>query len=223
MALTKLRSHIRREQIAETVLSVIAAKGINGLSVAAVARRIGLVPSALYRHFGRKDQMLDAALELIGLRLLANVEAAGREAEDRPLECLRLLLMGHVELIRENRGIQRIVFSEDVFRAHPERRSKMYAMIRAYIDRIAGIVRRGQDLGEIRRDVAPQTAAVMFLGLVQPAAILWQMSDGAFDVTKQAERAWRVFNEAIQSRHRDVPRKSEIVKRRSRRKETRHA
>jgi len=41
--------------------------------------------------------------------------------------------------------------------------------------------------------------SVMFLGLVQPAAILWHVSDGGFDVTRQADRAWRVFREVIQN------------------------
>jgi hypothetical protein len=40
----------------------------------------------------------------------------------------------------------------------------------------------------------------MFLGLVQPAAILWQLSDGGIDVTKHAERAWQIFSDAIRAR-----------------------
>ena len=32
---------------------------------------------------------------------------------------------------------------------------------------------------------------------IQPAAILWQMSDGEFDVTGHTERAWTVFVQAI--------------------------
>lgn len=200
MATTKLQSRVRREQIAEAVLKLIAVKGVNGLSVAAVARRIGLVPSALYRHFRTKDQMLDAALDLIGTRLLGIVEVACREAKGHSLESLRRLLMSHVDLIRENRGIPRIVFSEDIYNGRPDRRPRVYAMICAYLDRVAEIIRRGQRLGEIRRDIGPQSAAVMFLGLVQPSAILWHMSDGGLDVTKQARRAWRVFSNAIRDR-----------------------
>jgi hypothetical protein len=37
----------------------------------------------------------------------------------------------------------------------------------------------------------------MFLGLIQPGAILWQLSDGDFDVAEHASRAWRVLAEAI--------------------------
>ena len=38
----------------------------------------------------------------------------------------------------------------------------------------------------------------MFLGLIQPAIILWLMSNGAFDVVRHTERAWRLYREMMQ-------------------------
>jgi hypothetical protein len=73
-------------------------------------------------------------------------------------------------------------------------------MIQDYLEQIGAIVERGQATGVIRADLEPGTAAVMFLGLVQPAAILWQMSEGHFDMTGHAERAWRVFAQALRAR-----------------------
>jgi hypothetical protein len=37
----------------------------------------------------------------------------------------------------------------------------------------------------------------LFLGLIQPAGILWHMSEGRFDVTKHVEKAWRIFSESV--------------------------
>ena len=39
----------------------------------------------------------------------------------------------------------------------------------------------------------------MFLGLIQPAVILWLISDGAFEVATHAERAWQIFSQTIQA------------------------
>ena len=66
-----------------------------------------------------------------------------------------------------------------------------------YLGGVADIIRAGQREGSIRRNLQPDALSVMFRGLIQPAAILWHMSDGHFDVTKQTERAWRVFRAAI--------------------------
>ena len=56
----KVGTQIRREQIAEAALGLVAAEGVRRLSIAAVARRVGLVPSGIYRHYKSKDQVLDA-------------------------------------------------------------------------------------------------------------------------------------------------------------------
>ena len=82
MAEEKLDTQVRRQQIAEAALELVANRGLRGLSVAAVARRVGLVPSGIYRHFKNKGEILDAVLDRVEARLLANV--AGRGAGKMP-------------------------------------------------------------------------------------------------------------------------------------------
>ncbi|RJP24911.1 MAG: TetR/AcrR family transcriptional regulator [Candidatus Abyssobacteria bacterium SURF_5] len=196
MASEKLKTEIRREQIAEAALGVIAMHGIKGLNVARIARRIGLVPSALYRHFRGKDEVLDAVLAMIEQRLLENVDVARREQPSAP-ERLQLLLRLHIKFIRENQGVLRVIFSEDLFGGKPARKARVYGMIRRYLHKIEEIVREGQAQNVFRSELNPETVSIMFLGLIQPAAILWNMSDGEFDVTRHSEKAWNIFSEMI--------------------------
>ena len=119
MAEAKLDTQIRREQIAEAALSLVANQGLRRLSMAAVARRVGLVPSGIYRHFKNKDEMLAAVLDRIEERLLANVQAAGEESAD-PLECLKGVLMRHIRFIREGTGHS----ADHLFRRRPRRRTR---------------------------------------------------------------------------------------------------
>jgi len=192
----KLDTEVRREQIAEAVLSLVAAHGVNRLSMARVARHVGLVPSGIYRHFKNKDEMILAALDRIEARLQANIRAAAEESSD-PLEQLRILLMRHVRVIREGRAVPRIVFSDDAHSGHPERLARVQQILGAYLGRLAELVRQGQAEGAIRSEVDPSTAALMFVGIVVPAGILWHLTDGGFDVTRHAERAWQIFRRAI--------------------------
>ena len=197
MAIEKLDTQIRREQIADAALSLIGSQGMKELSIASVARRVGLVPSGIYRHFRSKDEVLEAALDLIGNRLLNTFATACSKTSDR-LECLKHLLMGHVQLIRENEAIPRLVFSDEVYGGHAARKAKMHGIITRYLGEVAKVVREGQQNGQIRTDVDPNTISVMFLGLIQPGAILWHLSGEKFDVTKHAERAWKVLREALE-------------------------
>ncbi|RPI26982.1 MAG: TetR/AcrR family transcriptional regulator [Acidobacteria bacterium] len=196
MQIEKLQSEVRQEQLARAALALIAADGLKKLSVARVAQRVGLVPSAIYRHFAGKNELLDAVLEVIREQLHANVAAVSDQTRD-PMERLELLLMAHVRLIRENQGFQRVIFSDELDNGLPDRKVRVYTMISGYLKRVAGIVAEGQLSGSIRKDIDPDTVSVMFLGLIQPAAILWHMSAGKFDITRHVNKAWPVFRAAI--------------------------
>ncbi len=187
------KTEIRQEQIVQAALAVIARSGVVGLSVAGVAKEVGMVPSGIYRHYRNKDEILEVVLDLISQRLLGNVQAVRVEASD-PLERLHRLLLRHLDLIRRNGGIPRIVLSEEIFSGQPKRRLKVYRMISNYLKEVAILVQESQANGQSRPDLAPDAAAAMFLGLIQPAAILWMMSDGKFDLDRHAEHAWRLFS-----------------------------
>jgi hypothetical protein len=74
----------------------------------------------------------------------------------------------------------------------------MYGIITRYLAEVAKIVREGQQKSQIRTDVNPDTISVMFLGIIQPGAILWHLSGEKFDVTKHAVRAWKILREALE-------------------------
>ena len=198
MATEKLGTEVRQEQLAEAALSLITAQGLKGLSVARVARRVGLVPSAVYRHFESKDELLDAVLEMIRERLNANIVQASQDTTDA-LQILRRLVMAHVRLIRENEGILSVVFSDDVQNGRPERKARVHSIIQGYLKKVAQIVSRGQQQGQIRADADPATVSVMLLGLIQPAALLWHLSEGGFDVTRHVERAWDLLSKTLRA------------------------
>lgn len=198
MAADKLDSEIRRDQIAQAGLEIFGTRSVGEVSMADIARRVGLVPSAIYRHFRGKDEVLDAVLELIGRRLLANIDPPG-EPSGGTLDRLRGLLMRHVRFVRENQAIPRIIFSDEITGGNPQRKARAHEIIRGYLQRVAAIVRAGQGAGEIRADLDPETIAMLMLGIVQPGAVLWHLSEGRFDVTRHAQRAWEVLQAAIRS------------------------
>lgn len=194
----KVETVVRQEQIANAALAIIAQQGLQRMNVASVARRVGLVPSAIYRHYRGKDEVLDAVLELVRDRLLDNVRAVTTETSDA-IERLRCLLRLHVSLLTQQPGILRVVFSEDVYAGTPARRARVFRTVKAYLKGVEDIVRQGQAAKTIKPDLDAPTIALMFLGLIQPAAILSHMSDGEVDVARHAEEAWNVFAGSIRA------------------------
>ncbi len=194
----KLNTEVRQEQIVEAAMNLIASRGLEGLSMAALANRIGLVPSAIYRHFKSKNDIVDMILDVIQERLLTNIRITCKETSG-PMERLERILKRHVETLRENRAIPRIIFTEDVFSGNPKRKTKVYGIVIGYLEGLNKIIRDGQEKGQIRSDMDSKTVALMFLGMIQPGAILWFLSDGKFDISKHSEKNWNVFKEAIRA------------------------
>ncbi len=196
MSIERINTEKRQEQIAEAALNLIATGGVASLNMADLARCIGIVPSAIYRHFESKDKVLDAVLDLLQKRLLGNVEIVRRQASE-PLEQLKRLLALHIRLILDYQALPRLIFSGDIYAGHPERKKKIYEIVGNYLGKVADIIREGQTRGSINPAMEPDMLSVVFLGLIQPTAILWHLSDGKFDAGKQVERAWPFFCEAI--------------------------
>ncbi len=199
MALEKLDTEVRKEQIVEAALGLIAAQGVRRLSMAALARRVGLVPSALYRHFGSKQEILHAAVQLIGQRAGENIKAV-RSMTPNCLERLGRLLGEIIKMIRELQAMPRIVFSEGMSSDQPERKRQVYELLKGVLKGIEEIIREGQERGEVRSDLDAKSLAVMFWGMIPASVILWHVSDGQFDVTRQAEKSWELFRDGIRAR-----------------------
>jgi hypothetical protein len=105
--------------------------------------------------------------------------------------------MRHAALVQENQGIPRLAFSEEVFNDHPDRKAMVRAILQAYLAQVAGIIQLGQRKHLIRADIDAATIALMLLGIVQPAAMASQLSDGHFDVAAHTRKAWALLRESL--------------------------
>lgn len=196
MAAQKLPTAIRQDQIVEAAFQMMSENSTRRLHIKDIAERMGMAPSALYRHFRNRDAVMSAVLDLIRTKLYQNVEAVRQTSDDAVLR-LRELLTRHARLIKERHGIPKIFFSDELWGQNQESRQKMFRIVTGYLAEIEDIVREGQRNGQIRNDISPRAAAKMFFGMVQPAALLWHMSGGAFDIDEHIALTWPLFAKVI--------------------------
>lgn len=196
MSARKTDTEKRQEQITQAALDLINDQGVSGLNIAGIARRVGIVPSALYRHFASKDAVLDAVLDLIRKRLLENVTHVRRNTPV-PLKQLKLLFARHIAMLSENRAIPHVVFSDAVYNGQPDRKAKVAQIITTYLKEIETIIESGRQDSTIQKEMVPATAAVMFLGMIMPAAVLWNVSEGNFDMDSHINTVWPAYERSI--------------------------
>jgi len=193
----KKGTEIRQEEIILAALTLVANQGVKSMTIGRIASMVGIVPSAIYRHFSSKRAILAAVLGMIGERMKNNIIAAVEE-NTNSLESIRSVLMRQVQLIMEFSAIPQILFSEEVYRENLDLKEKLHTMIKGFLDTLQAVIERGQQEGRIRTDMEAERIAVMFLGLFQPAAFLYHLSDGRFDIVKQVDTTWKMFRKAIQ-------------------------
>jgi AcrR family transcriptional regulator len=194
----KKGTEIRQEEITLAALTLVANQGVKSMTIERIARIVGIVPSAIYRHFNNKAEILEAVLGMIGERMKNNAIEVNKENASS-LEAIRKLLMRQVQLIMEFSAIPQILFSEEVYRENQQLKATLHNMIKTFLNAIVEIVKRGQREGRIRTDMEPRRIAIMFLGLFQPSAFLYHLSDGRFDIIKQVDMTWKMFSKAIQA------------------------
>src|SRR3712207_2416868 len=79
------------DEIKEVAREVLAERGLAGISVSEVARRLEIVPSGLYRYFRGRDDLVSALAVDVYTELADSLEAALAEQPDAdPVEQLRI-------------------------------------------------------------------------------------------------------------------------------------
>ena len=192
----KLDSQIRRKQIAEAALTIIAENGVAAVTTKRVARLVGLTPSALYRHFVDKSAMLEAVLDLLMASFHGNITEASRESKTT-MELLHNMLLRNVRIIQRYRLIPAVFLSDYIWHGNREFTDKLRCNFNSINSEIASIFAEGQRAGTIRADIDPQRLAIAFLGLYGLPSMLSLRGIIGTDVIEMVDSNWRVFEKGI--------------------------
>lgn len=163
---------VRRREIAEAALRIMATHGYHGTSVARIAREVGISNSALYQHFRNREDVLVAATELLGEQAQEwIVTPAGDTAMER-LDNIAGSHLGWSTSALESfvRPIFAFVGVTEKARLEP---STPRGALHSY-ELLLPIVEQGQREGSIRSDVEPGDLAwaVLMFAWAEDMALL---------------------------------------------------
>lgn len=197
MALTRERTHVRREQIATAALDVVGLEGVKGLTTARIARFVGVSEANLYRHFKNKEAIVHAVVEAIETGLL---EIILKPARPGVLASKRLeqVFLAELSYLQQNRGIPRILTSSEILFSS-ELREKWLATMARFIAGIAAILKQGIEDGSIDRGQDPEASAALFLGMMQVSSLRWLFSEFRLDLNLQGKRLWKEYKRRVEA------------------------
>lgn len=143
---------LRRREIADAALKIIAEQGLGRFTALAIARETGLSDGALFRHFASKEEIVLAAIDRVEEILFEDFPPAAAD----PVERLGQFFLRRVAAIAAHPGVARLVVSEDLARAAPPAGVRRVA---AFRQRSSGFVGECLEEAAARRLLGPGVRA----------------------------------------------------------------
>lgn len=182
--MSKQPAEVRRKQIIEATLEIIAEKGVSGLTTAEVSRRVGFSEAALFRHFPNKLEIIKAAMIQSHDALLRDIRSILFKDTD-PLSKLEEILKFQLTFIESNKGLPRILFSDELHLGDKELRQTLMSRHEQYLAAIMSVIAEGVAVGLFKADLDIKMGAKSFFGLIQVAIFTTSMSDFNISLLQQ--------------------------------------
>lgn len=183
----------RQREIIEVSLGLIAEKGIQGLTIKNLAKKIGFSESAIYRHYENKIQILIAILNYFkeNTELLFHSEL---QAEGDALTKIDHLLQKQFKILSDSPPLVAVIFSEELFRNEPVLVEKVSEIMDNTSATIIKIIKAGQEKGEIRTEIDASHLSVVVIGTMRLFVKQWHMSNYGFNLIEKGKEISNSIN-----------------------------
>jgi len=151
--------------------------GYDATSIGMLAERLGLSKSAIYHHFGSKDEMLDRALDaaLSGLEAVVDDPLpADGSADASAVDHLEHVLRGAVRVLVEQLPAVTLLLR---VRGNTEVERQALTRRRVFDRRITALVEEAQAEGELRSDIDASVVARLVFGMIN-SIVEWYRPGG---------------------------------------------
>jgi TetR/AcrR family transcriptional regulator, fatty acid metabolism regulator protein len=177
----------RQKEILDAALDLIDQKGIQGLTIKNLSKKIGISEPAIYRHYENKIEILLTILDLFK-------DSTGRIFEEEiqndfgAIEKIEHLFSRHFSKFAENPSLISVIFSEEIFRSEPVLIKKIAEVINKNSLILRKIIIFGQKKGEIREDLEASHIAIIIMGSLRLFVKQWQFSGYNFNLKNEGQR-----------------------------------
>ncbi len=173
-----------RRRILDAASQLATVEGLDGLSIAGLAKEVGMSKSGLYAHFGSKEELQLATIEAAGEIFLEAVIRPGLAAP-KGVQRVRTLCFSFLSYV-EGRVFEGGCFftaatAELSSRPGPVRDTvaRQTAMWRSLLSRV---VREAQELGELPRETDPDLLAFQLAAILVEANGRFVLSGDIADI-----------------------------------------
>jgi AcrR family transcriptional regulator len=177
----------RQQEIIETSLELINEKGIQGLTIKNLSKRLGITEPAIYRHFENKIQILMAVLDLLK-KNTGEIFGSELKSNQTAVQKIEQLFEKHFKSFAQMPSMASVVFSEEIFRNEEKLIGKISEIIEFNNQTLMSILQEGQRNNEIRNDIEAGHLVILIMGTLRLFVKKWQFSGFAFNLEKEGAK-----------------------------------
>jgi len=195
----RLSSEERQGEIIRVAVELAAEKGVDSVTTQDMADAMHLTQGAIFRHFASKDDIWFAVIVWVRERLMKVLDKAAAEATD-PLNAIERMFFAHINFIHKHPAIPRLLFSELLHKKNSKFRQLIEGIISGYEAKISGLLEEAKTQSLVSVDLDSQSAAVLYIGMIQGLVMQSSIFGGKYPLKQQAEKTFPVFLCGIQKR-----------------------
>ncbi len=199
MAHSYERTDVRRRQIAQAALEIIADRGLRDFTTRAVAERVGITDGTVFRHFKNKAEIVLAALDSLEDQMFAGAEANIAD----PLDRLRAIFSARTRLVGGANSVGRLVFSDQIVHAAgAEGRAKIAGWRVRNLGLLTGCLEALAAEGRLRDGLTPTPLVLVVQGLILTTFVDRSLSASPpASLDAHVEGLWRTIEALILPPH----------------------
>ena len=185
----------RKEAILTEAMQLIIENGLSDLTMSKVAKRMNFSEPAMYRHFQNKQDLVISMIQ----RISACFEEVFQKFDqaEPPGVFLPQYFAAQLQYLEKVRGVTLLFLSESAFSSNTAIRQELQEMFQGQIGRIAGYLKLAATRGQIRPDVDPATAALVYMGTVQAFTTRFILSAQTISVAEASRPALDIFLKGV--------------------------
>jgi AcrR family transcriptional regulator len=187
---------VRQEQIIEAAQKLILKYGSEHVTIRRIAKEVGISEGAIYRHFKSKSDLFSLLLDNVGLNMLGEIESS-IAAEGSVSASLRNILTTQLANINKRHGMSFQVIAEVISLGDRKLNRQLAGIMGKYLLRIKELLDKGIESGELRGDIDPEAAAMLYFGMVESLSNYWTLSNYKFGLEEKMQPMWDIFRQAI--------------------------
>lgn len=187
----------RQIEIVEAALELITEKGIQGMTIKNLSKKIGITEPAIYRHFESKNEILlsvlnnfkEMAVMLSGL--MENYDATA-------IEKITFMFTKMLELFSENPSIVSVIFSEEIFKNEEVLKTRIVEILNLHAQTIEGIIEKGQLEKNVREDIDKESLALIAMGSFRLLVKRWDLNNHNFILSTEGNNLIKVLSKILE-------------------------